>query len=55
MTSLAYIATVTAGVVLFHERLNVTRVAGVLVIIAGVVLLASDENSPRVTEEGIDG
>lgn len=47
MTALVYVATLAAAVFMFHERLNATRIVGVLVIMAGVVLLASDENSPR--------
>lgn len=46
MTGVVYVATFTAAILLFHERPNATRIAGVLVIVAGVVLLASDENSP---------
>jgi drug/metabolite transporter (DMT)-like permease len=47
MTAIVYIATFSAAILLFHERPNATRILGVLVIMGGVVLLASDENSPR--------
>ncbi len=47
MTALVYVATFFAAVLLFHERPNATRIVGVLVIMAGVVLMAFDENSPR--------
>ena len=39
LMSLGYIATFLLGVWLFHEPLSGTRVLGILVIIAGVVLL----------------
>jgi len=60
MTAVVYIATFTAAILLFHERPNATRIVGVLVIMAGVVLLASDENSPRkgageAGKEEVDG
>lgn len=45
MTATIYVATLTAAVVLFHERLNPMRIMGVVAIVAGVGLLASDENS----------
>lgn len=47
LTAMGVVATFGAAVVLFHERPNAVRIVGVLVIIAGVVLLAFDENSPR--------
>jgi len=47
MTATIYLATLAAAVFLFHEHLNPTRIVGVLVIIAGVLLLASDEDSPH--------
>jgi len=47
MTATIYLATLAAAVFLFHEHLNPTRIAGVLVIIAGVVTLASDEDTHR--------
>ena len=47
MTASVYLATLTAAVLLFHETLNPVRILGVVVIIAGVALLASDENSPK--------
>jgi len=45
MTGVIYVATFAAAIGLFHERPNVARVLGVLVIMAGVVLLSADENS----------
>jgi multidrug transporter EmrE-like cation transporter len=39
LMSLGYIATFAVGVMCFHEPFNITRILGVLVIIAGVVLL----------------
>ncbi len=39
LMSLGYIATFLLGVWLFHEPLSTTRIIGILVIIAGVVLL----------------
>jgi drug/metabolite transporter (DMT)-like permease len=42
MTAVIYVSTLAAAVLLFHERLNATRIAGVLVIAVGVALLASD-------------
>lgn len=47
LTAMAYVATFTVAVLHFHEQPNLLRVVGVLVIVAGVVLLAFDENSPR--------
>ena len=39
LMSLGYIATFAVGVWCFHEPVNSTRILGILVIIAGVVLL----------------
>lgn len=47
MTAAVYLSTLTAAVVLFHEHLNAIRILGVLAILAGVALLASDENSAK--------
>ncbi len=47
MTATIYLATLATAVLLFHEQLNLTRIAGVVVIIAGVVLMASDKDSPE--------
>jgi drug/metabolite transporter (DMT)-like permease len=47
MTAMIYVSTLTSAVVLFHEVLNVTRIAGVLLIAAGVVMLASDPGAPK--------
>jgi drug/metabolite transporter (DMT)-like permease len=46
MTAVIYVSTLAAAVLLFHERLNPTRIAGVLVIAVGVALLASDTGGP---------
>ena len=45
MTSIVYVTTLACAVVLFHEALNPTRIAGVAVIALGVALLASDTGS----------
>ena len=45
MTAIIYVSTLAAAVTIFHERLNPTRIAGVLVIAIGVALLASDTGS----------
>ena len=42
MTAVIYVSTLVAAVTLFHEHLNLMRIAGVLVIAVGVALLASD-------------
>jgi drug/metabolite transporter (DMT)-like permease len=55
MTATIYLATLAAAVFMFHERLNPTRVAGVVVIIAGVLLLASDEDTHRPGKDAVDG
>jgi drug/metabolite transporter (DMT)-like permease len=47
MTAIIYVSTLTSAVLLFHETLNATRIAGVLLIAAGVVLLASDPGAPK--------
>ena len=47
MTATIYLATLAAAVLLFHERLNPVRIAGVVVIIAGVLMLASDEDTHK--------
>ena len=47
MTATIYLATLTAAVLLFHEHLNLIRILGVVSIVAGVGLLASDENTKR--------
>jgi len=45
MTAIIYVSTLVAAVFLFHERLNPTRIAGVVVIALGVALLASDSGA----------
>jgi drug/metabolite transporter (DMT)-like permease len=45
MTGIVYVSTLAAAVILFHERLNATRIAGVAVIALGVALLASDNGT----------
>jgi drug/metabolite transporter (DMT)-like permease len=55
MTAIVYVTTFAAAVLLFGERPNVTRIVGLLVILAGVVLLVSDENSPPSPKAPIDG
>jgi drug/metabolite transporter (DMT)-like permease len=54
LTGMVYVATFAAAVLLFHERANAARVTGTLVIVAGVVLLAFDENSPRESSSAGD-
>ncbi len=54
MTASIYLTTLAAAVFLFHENLNPTRILGVLVIIGGVVLLASDEDSHRPKGDSVD-
>ena len=51
MTAVIYISTLASAVLLFHEVLSPTRVVGVLVIAAGVALLASDRD-PDVSDAG---
>jgi drug/metabolite transporter (DMT)-like permease len=55
MTALIYLCTLGAAVFLFHEALSPLRVVGIVAIIAGVVLLASDENSARDVESPVHG
>jgi drug/metabolite transporter (DMT)-like permease len=45
MTATIYLSTLACAVLVFHEHLNLTRILGVAVIMAGVLLMASDENS----------
>lgn len=52
MTAMIYVSTLAAAVLLFHETLNPTRIAGVMVIALGVVLLASDSGEPGPASEG---
>ena len=47
MTAIIYVSTLTSAVLLFHETLNATRIAGVLLIAGGVVMLASDPGAPK--------
>ena len=47
MTASVYFGTVTGGVLIFHEHLTPLRIAGVLVILVGIALLAFDRNSPK--------
>ncbi len=47
MTATIYLATLAAAVLLFHEHLNPTRIAGVVVIVAGVLMLASDQDTHK--------
>jgi multidrug transporter EmrE-like cation transporter len=51
MTAIIYVSTLASAVILFHETLNPTRIAGVVVIAAGVALLASDTGA-RVLAPG---
>ncbi len=55
MTATVYLATLGAAVFLFHEHLNPTRIAGVVVIVAGVLLLASDEDTQRPEKGAVEG
>ena len=55
MTALIYLCTLAAAIFLFHEMLTPMRVVGILAIIAGVVMLASDENSARDVESPVHG
>lgn len=52
MTATIYLATLSAAVFLFHEHLNPIRIFGVVAIVAGVGLLASDGDSPKVEPQG---
>ena len=47
ITAMIYLTTLAAAVYLFHESLSPLRILGVAAIIAGVSLLASDQNTPR--------
>jgi drug/metabolite transporter (DMT)-like permease len=47
MTGIVYVTTLASAVILFHESLSPTRIAGVVVIALGVVLLASDTGRAR--------
>ena len=51
MTAMIYVSTLASAVLLFHEVLNPTRIAGVLVIAAGVALLASDTAAAAPAEK----
>ena len=55
MTALIYLCTLGAAIFLFHEVLTPMRIIGILAIVAGVVLLASDENSARDAESPVHG
>lgn len=46
MTAMIYVSTLASAVLLFHETLSPTRIAGVAVIALGVALLASDTGEP---------
>ena len=48
MTSLVYVCTLGAAIGLFHEVLTPVRIAGIVLILGGVVMLAGDED--RVKE-----
>ena len=54
MTAMIYVSTLASAVLLFHETLSPTRIAGVAVIALGVALLASDtgEPMPVAADEG---
>lgn len=56
MTGMVYVTTLACAVVLFHEALSPTRIAGVLVIAIGVVLLASDTGTakPGAPPDGLE-
>jgi drug/metabolite transporter (DMT)-like permease len=45
MTAMVYLTTLAAAVFQFHEVLTPLRVVGILTVIVGVGILASDENS----------
>jgi drug/metabolite transporter (DMT)-like permease len=51
MTAIIYVTTLASAVLLFHERLNGMRIAGVAVIAVGVALLASDAPKPGRVED----
>lgn len=46
MTAGMYVSTLAAAVILFHEHLTPLRILGVVAILGGVGLLASDKDSP---------
>jgi drug/metabolite transporter (DMT)-like permease len=48
MTASVYLTTLAAAVFLFHEHLTPLRVIGIVTIMVGVGVLASDENSVEV-------
>lgn len=48
MTAMVYLTTLAAAVFQFHEVLTPLRVIGILTIIVGVGVLASDENSDEL-------
>ncbi len=52
MTAMVYVSTLVSAVLLFHETLSLTRIAGVTVIALGVVLLASDTGGPTAVADG---
>jgi drug/metabolite transporter (DMT)-like permease len=47
LTALSYVSVVLCSLWLFHERLDATRVAGISLVIVGVVLVSVDAHSPR--------
>ena len=47
MTAIIYVSTLASAVLLFHEMLNPTRIAGVMFIAVGVVILASDPGAKK--------
>jgi drug/metabolite transporter (DMT)-like permease len=51
MTAMIYVSTLASAVLFFHETLSLTRIAGVVVIAVGVVLLASDTGSPAAAAD----
>lgn len=58
MTAMMYLTTLTAAIFLFHEVLTPLRWLGIGAIVAGVLMLAADENSDdratRVEGERLD-
>jgi drug/metabolite transporter (DMT)-like permease len=55
MTALIYLCTLGAAIFLFHEVLSPLRLCGVVAIIAGVIVLVSDENSKIVPDSPVHG
>ena len=53
ITAASYLTTLAAAVFLFHESLNPTRVLGIIAIIAGVTLLASDRDTESAADAGV--